>query len=504
MFLLLFPLFLLGLGKAVNVKDNKTLVSVTRRSPPSGIVSISSTRESIVHDAVDVSAIPHMLANNVGNLRRLSDSRLAAVERCLQNPHAVETLAMIGVQSVDTLSEDCPVSLDEVKAYLEEAGDELGLDVLCEPNIEMRIVDGVNEARIADATEQVAGWFGNSPKSDVDSDDPLARYQDNLQLINIDGAWRNVDNSGKTPQEIILAIVDTGVDSSHPDLKDQMWTASDGSHGYNFVDNDENTSDLNGHGTHCAGIAAAQTDNDVGIAGIADVKIMALRAFGADGTGGMLATLNGLNWAVAHGATVSSHSYTADGSSRVFLQAIQNAAKVGHIVVVASGNDGVNVDEDPRFPCSFTTQVPSMMCVGSTSSIAPPKVSFFSDTGSAVNIAAPGENIVSTWPGDRYAVLDGTSMATPHVAGVTAMLATLGLKGQDLTNTVLGSQSQKLVANGTTMNFGELDAQNAVLMSLNTSSPSGVTTSPPTSSSSARSLCGSFFSVAIGLALAMM
>ncbi|KAF4707681.1 Suppressor of the cold-sensitive snRNP bioproteinsis mutant brr1-1, partial [Perkinsus olseni] len=274
---------------------------------------------------------------------------------CLQNPDAVETLGMIGVQSINTKSEDCPVSLDDLKSYLDKAGRELGLDVLVEPNIEVKIGDSVSKPRIAETTAQVAGLFGGWPKSDVDSDDPLARYQDNLELINIDGAWKNVDSSGKTPKEIILAIVDTGVDSSHPDLKDQMWTASDGSHGYNFVDNNENTSDLNGHGTHCAGIAAAQTDNDVGIAGIADVKIMALRAFGADGTGGMLATLQGLNWAVSNGATVSSHSYTSDGSSTVFLQAIQSAAKVGHVVVVASGNDGVDVDEEPRFPCSFAT-----------------------------------------------------------------------------------------------------------------------------------------------------
>ncbi|KAF4692559.1 Suppressor of the cold-sensitive snRNP bioproteinsis mutant brr1-1 [Perkinsus olseni] len=190
MFLFLLPVFFISfeVSEAVTIRDDRTLVSITRRSPSAGIASLSSTKDPVVHDAVDVTAIPHMLASKLSDSRRLStDPRLAAVEDCLQNPDAVETLGMIGVQSINTKSEDCPVSLDDLKSYLDKAGRELGLDVLVEPNIEVKIGDSVSKPRIAETTAQVAGWFGGWPKSDVDSDDPLARYQDNLELINIDG-----------------------------------------------------------------------------------------------------------------------------------------------------------------------------------------------------------------------------------------------------------------------------------------------------------------------------
>ncbi|EEQ98788.1 thermitase, putative, partial [Perkinsus marinus ATCC 50983] len=214
----------------------------------------------------------------------------------------------------------------------------------------------------------------------------------------------------------------------------------------------------------------------------ADVKLMILKFVGSDRTGPLSGALKALDYAVGMGAAVSSHSYGGNVPSRIFENAIRNAANAGHIVVAASGNEGMNLDETPTYPCSYSRSIPSMLCVGASSSTptSPVSLASFSNIGSVVNIVAPGVNILSTYLSGSYAFLSGTSMATPQVAGVAAVLATLGLAGQSITDSITRSRTASLRNALSLQNLGELDALNAVNEGL------GQPTTPPRQPSSAR------------------
>lgn len=240
--------------------------------------------------------------------------------------------------------------------------------------------------------------------------DPLYRQQYAPQITRAPEAWARSTGRGVT-----VAIVDTGIDTGHPDLKGNLVP------GYNSLTRNSNARDDNGHGTHCAGITGAMAGNNEGITGIAPgAKLMPIKVLAADGGGSDASVAEGIVWAVDRGAKVVSLSLGGPGESRVMRDAVNYALGKGAVVVAAMGNDGTN---DQSFPAAY----PGVIAVGASD--AADKIADFSQWGNWITVAAPGVNIMSTLPTYRvdglplrYGSMDGTSMATPAVAGLAALL----------------------------------------------------------------------------------
>jgi serine protease len=263
-------------------------------------------------------------------------------------------------------------------------------------------------------------------------DDPSINSLWGMDAINAPEAWNTGTGTGHT----IVAVIDSGVSYNHPDLKANMWhnpgeipgNGIDDDHdgyvddvvGYNFVANNGNPTDDNGHGTHVAGTIGAVGDNGVGVAGVDwHAKIMALKFLDSSGSGYTSDAVRALNFAVAHGAKVVNASFGGGGYDQAMATALANARTKGVIVVTAAGNDGTNNDAEPVYPANYPgDNVVSVAAVDQSN-----RVASFSNYGrSTVDIAAPGVGIYSTLPNGKYGTYSGTSMATPHVAGALALV----------------------------------------------------------------------------------
>jgi len=214
----------------------------------------------------------------------------------------------------------------------------------------------------------------------------------------------------------VIAIIDTGVDKNHDDLAARLTN-----NGYDFVNDDNDPDDDQGHGTHCAGIAAAITNNDEGIAGVAGeapVQIMPIKVLGHTGSGSAGDVASGIDWAVSNGADVISMSLGSSSSTTSIRDACEAASNAGVVVIAAAGNDGVT---SRHYPAGYDDWVIAVAATDSNNERAS-----FSNWGDWVDIAAPGVNIYSCYDGNTYKSASGTSMACPHVAGVAALGKTRG------------------------------------------------------------------------------
>jgi subtilisin family serine protease len=260
--------------------------------------------------------------------------------------------------------------------------------------------------------------------------------------IGWDAAHTIADGSG-----LVVAVIDTGIDTSHPDLAGVMWnnpgeTCANGldddgngwvddCNGYDFVNRDGSIFDGttrtgapvdNNHGTHVAGIVAAAAGNGVGGAGVAPgVEVMSLKVF-ENGGAGLSTIIEAIDYASANGATILNLSLgTPPGSSypQAMADAITRAGQRGALVVVAAGNDGVDIDRTPVWPASLGND--NLLTVGASTN-ADTRASFSNYGSHAVDVFAPGQAILSTVPGG-YAFYHGTSMATPMASGVAALVS---------------------------------------------------------------------------------
>ena len=252
----------------------------------------------------------------------------------------------------------------------------------------------------------------------------------NLNAIDAPESWAQ----GITGAGVTVAVVDSGVDWDHFDLAENIWVntdeiAGDGIdndgngyvddvRGWDFVYNDANPDDVNGHGTHVAGTIAAEM-NASGATGVAfDAMIMPVRVLGNSGSGSTRAVAEGIRYAVDNGADVINLSLGGGYSSSI-LSAIQYADRNGVFVVAAAGNDGASVASYPALHSGSLSNVISVGAHNSTGRIA----GFSNDDGGrAVQVDAPGVGIYSTLPNNRFGNYSGTSMAAPHVAGLAALI----------------------------------------------------------------------------------
>lgn len=268
--------------------------------------------------------------------------------------------------------------------------------------------------------------------------DPHKRNQYYLQSINRDEAC--VSAGTKKSRPVIVAVLDSGVEKNHPDLVDQFYRDSHGRIvGANFVGKgsrgapDDNWNDDHGHGTHVAGLVAATANNNMGIAGVAacaNVKIMPVRVMNRSGRGSSLEIDRGIQWAAAHGADIinlslGSNSFVSSRQASHKKALYEELSRKGVIVFAAAGNEGLINGSAYRsgmregYIYSYPASYDKVIAVASTTNRN--ALSSFSNRGERVDIAAPGSNTLSTYPGRSYRYLSGTSMATPIAAASYAL-----------------------------------------------------------------------------------
>lgn len=287
--------------------------------------------------------------------------------------------------------------------------------------------------------------------------------------IDIERAWDITTGS----EEMIVAIIDSGIDYNRPDLRANIWTNELELNGKPGVDDDQNgyvddiyginpigdgsinnPHDNSGHGTHCAGTIGGVGDNGHGITGVNwKVKIMGLKFLRSTGEGTLEAAVKAIDYAVSKGAKVLSNSWGSYESSLALEEAIERAHKAGAIFIAAAGNDGTNNDEKPIYPASI--DIPNVISVAAINQNG--EMSGFSNWGAkTVDIGAPGVSIYGFWKNGETKSVSGTSMAAPFVSGVAALvwshepqLTNLELKERLLrTSRPLGSLREKSTSYG--------------------------------------------------------
>lgn len=269
--------------------------------------------------------------------------------------------------------------------------------------------------------------------------DPLYSQQWYINAVQADSVWKQT--TGDSTQ--IIAILDTGVDWAHPDLKNKMWINKleipsngidddgngfvDDIRGWDWINNDNNPMDDNSHGTHVAGIAAAESNNGIGIAGVNwQAKIMALKVFQSSGRGDAATITQGINYAKNKGAAVINMSFGSYARSLTMEDALANAY-ASCVLVSAAGNDLKAISLRPLYPAALSyvlgteaTDPNSGNAIFSNWDDDGPVFSKFTDLLN-YEMKAPGTNIISTIPNGGYRVYQGTSMAAPIVSGAVAL-----------------------------------------------------------------------------------
>jgi subtilisin family serine protease len=282
---------------------------------------------------------------------------------------------------------------------------------------------------------------------------------------------------------VIVGVIDTGVAYTHPDLSANMWTnlgevpgngLDDDANGYiddvygiNSITGTGNPMDDNNHGTHCSGTIAGVGNNGVGVAGVCwTAKIMALKFLDSAGSGYNSDAIECINYAIAKGANILSNSWGGYGYGQSLKDAIDAAGAAGILFVAAAGNDygHDNDGSQPHYPSSYTST--NIIAVASTTHTD--ALSSFSNIGAySVDVAAPGSSIYSTITGDTYASFSGTSMATPHVAGLAALIKSynFSLNWMQIKNRILSGAEPKASLSGLVLTGARINAYNSLVMS---------------------------------------
>lgn len=242
---------------------------------------------------------------------------------------------------------------------------------------------------------------------DITPNDSKWSSQWDMKKIAMPTAW----GTTKGTSSVKVAVVDTGANYNHSDLAGQIIK------GHDFVNNDDDPMDDQGHGTHVSGTVAALMNNSLGVAGMAPgCKVLAVKVLGSDGSGDTSAIAQGIDYAVKQGAKVINMSLGGPQESAVLKTAVDNAVAHGVVVVVAAGNDGSTTK---NYPAAYDNS----LSVGASDQND--ARAYFSTYGSTVDIAAPGVSILSTTKDGQYGTEDGTSMASPHVAAAAALVFSL-------------------------------------------------------------------------------
>jgi subtilisin-like proprotein convertase family protein len=358
-----------------------------------------------------------------------------------------------------------------------------------EPNLRIWSIDVTpNDSRLSELWGMNnTGQTGGGDDSDIDAFE----------------AWDVTTGSGS----VVVGVIDTGVDYNHPDLAANIWTNpgeiagnnldDDGNgfvddvHGYDFANNDGDPMDDQAHGTHVSGTIAAVGNNQIGVSGVNwSSSIMALKFLDAGGSGSTANAVRAVNYATMMrqqygiNVRVTNNSWGGGGFNQALEEAIEAGAGQGILFVAAAGNDGEDNDLAPHFPANF--DVPSIISVAATDHLD--ALARFSNFGAqSVDVAAPGESILSTLPNNSYGVFSGTSMATPHVSGVAALAWSLAPDAtlNQVRDAITGGADPVESLDGRLATGGRLNARETLnRLGMNVSAaipaPGSIVASPPT------------------------
>lgn len=300
----------------------------------------------------------------------------------------------------------------------------------------------------------------------------------------------------QTGNNVVVAVIDSGVDYNHPDLRNNIWSNAaetpnngvdddnngfvDDIRGWDFANNDNNPMDDNRHGTHVSGIIAAQGNNGTGGSGVAwRARIMPLKFLAADGSGSTANAIRAVQYATRMGAKVSNNSWGGPANSQALRDAITAANAAGMVFVAAAGNAASNNDTTASFPANYP--IANIISVAATTSND--ALASFSNFGArTVHVAAPGANIYSTVPNNSYALLSGTSMASPVVTGIVALLLSTNssLSVDQMTKAITSTTDPVAALRGRVVTGGRVNALRA-LQAVGGSTTPPVTTPVPVS-----------------------
>lgn len=293
--------------------------------------------------------------------------------------------------------------------------------------------------------------------------------------ISAERAWDLATGSKST----VVAVIDTGIDFKHPDLKDQAWINTkelngkpgvdddgngfiDDVYGYNFADNKGDATDDNGHGSHCSGTIGAKGNDGAGIVGVNwNVSLMAVKFLDKNGSGSLANAIKAVDYARMMGAKIMSNSWGGSGFSDLLKKAIEDAEKSDVLFVAAAGNNGSDNDKTPTYPANYESpNVLSVAAIDNRGALAS-----FSNYGlTKVHVAAPGVQIVSSVLAGGYEPYSGTSMATPHVSGIAALLLSknASLHYDELKSTIIKQVRPLAGLKGKLLSGGMADAYYAL------------------------------------------
>jgi serine protease len=334
-----------------------------------------------------------------------------------------------------------------------------------EPNYVVRAVGIPNDPSSADLYGlNNTGQTGGTADADIDAPE----------------AWDSTTGSS----DIVVGVVDTGIDYNHEDLAANMWSnpgeipgngldddsngVVDDVHGFNAITGSGDPMDDNAHGSHCAGTIGAVGDNAIGVAGVNwSVSLMALKFLSSGGSGTLEGAIASIDYAIGMRAAgvnlrVLSNSWAGGGFTQGLKDAIEAANAVDILFVAAAGNDfGNDNDVFPVYPASYDNA--NIVAVAATDH-NDGRAAFSNIGATTVDLGAPGVNFVSTVPGDGYASFSGTSMATPHVAGAAALVLSANdtLTTAELKELLLTTGDERGSLAGVTLTGRRLNVQNAV------------------------------------------
>ncbi len=309
----------------------------------------------------------------------------------------------------------------------------------------------------------------------VEPNDPSYGSLWAMPKISAPGAWDSFTGSAS----VVVGVVDTGIDYTHPDLAANVWSAPDGfsfngvtcvagTHGYNAIKNTCDPADDNSHGTHVSGTIGAVGNNDTGVVGVNwNTSIMGLKFLNAQGSGYTSDAVDAIEFAIQAklqrgvNVRVLSNSWGGGGYSLTLYNEISKAGDNAILFVVAAGNNGVSNDSTPTYPANYN--LGNIVAVAATDSSD--NLASFSNYGtSTVHLAAPGVSILSTVRRGSYAYYSGTSMATPHVSGAAALILSkcTGLDTAGVKAAILDHVDHVTALAGKVLNGGRLNVSAAI------------------------------------------